>query len=473
MEGVREVFRKQMQEQAEEANRRDESFRKATSNDNEQKQLQASDRAERLTSDYERNLQAKSNQFNESLSENREVQHQAIEENRENLARDFDGKLKAIKQERNVKVSGLQKGYDDYRLNAESRLKDQELRHFQDQQRGSDALLRAVNRERFSAQDQQEQMREGFKDGIEKTQERFEQKAVSERQLNGSVRDQMKAGVYDRINNQVSRLESEKEDLKDVGVRKELNLKQKFEREKNNIAESYQKNMDAYKNERDEAVRQGNERNHKDIAHVRGELEGLAVESNRAYRSHEDEQNKIHNLAFSNLKRDTEMRHKATQETADTRVMNFYQQAQEEKARLMDLQNENHIASQHSHQDDMRALRAAMDDDKQIAVNAMSEHIQNQEIQHQERMNTVVAKYEKQVQVLKDELMREKKMNSENTKRLVDEMQRMHKVAMDQVDSKSRDRLRQVNLQHSEELRTLNKRNEEKLDQVIGEIKRS
>lgn len=473
IEGVRDVYRKQLQEQAEESSRREGQLRKATGNDNSQLKNSADNRIQRMAEDFQKNLNDKQEMFNETLAENRQKQRQAIDDNREGLTRHYEGELSAVKEERAEKVSGLQKGYEDYRSSAESRLKDQEIRHFQDQRRGSNAMLRAVNKERFAAQDTQEQMREGFKDGINKTQERFAQKDLRERELNHAFRDQMKAGVIDRINNQVSRLENENDDLKNVGARKEMNLKQNFAREKMNLANAFQKNMDAYKNERDEAVRQANEGSHRDVAHVRGELEQLAVETNRGYRSRQDELNKINTLAFDNLKRDTEMRHKATQDTADVRVMNLYNQTAEEKNRLIELQKQNHIASQHSHQDDLRNLRNIMDNDKQIAVAAMSEHIQSQEIKHADRMNQVVSKYEKQVQGLKDDLMRVRKENDADMKRVVDEMQRQHKLALDQMDAKSRDQLRQVNKQHSEELRTQSKRGDDKLEQLLGEIKRS
>ena len=120
-----------------------------------------------------------------------------------------------------------------------------------------------------------------------------------------------------------------------------------------------------------------------------------------------------------------------------------------------------------------RRVRAFDGHDKQIAVTSLREHIQKQEIKHQERMSQVVSKYEKQVQALKDEMAKEKHANDENMKRLVDEMQRMHKVALDQQDAKTRERVRQLSQQHAEELRTLNRRNEEKIEQVVGEVKRT
>jgi len=118
-------------------------------------------------------------------------------------------------------------------------------------------------------------------------------------------------------------------------------------------------------------------------------------------------------------------------------------------------------------------LRSNLEADKQIAVNNLQEHLQKQELAHSEKMTQVVGKYEKQIQMLKDELMKEKRVNDDNLKRSTEEMQHQHKLSMDQVAQQNRDKLRQMDTHHSEELRSLNKRNDERLDQVLTEIKKT
>ena len=99
--------------------------------------------------------------------------------------------------------------------------------------------------------------------------------------------------------------------------------------------------------------------------------------------------------------------------------------------------------------------------------------LRKHELHNTERMNIIVNRYEKQIQILKDQLLREHKSNDDNVKRLTDELARTHKMEMDQVEAKNRAKLRQLNDMHAQELRSLTKRNEERMDQVIGELKKS
>lgn len=473
IEDLRGLYHKQLQDQANESQRRDEGLRKANTGDLNTEKAHAEQRFEKLNEDYGKGRIEQEHSFGDALKENRETQKNTIEDNRDKLARQYELEAKSLKDERNMRVGGLQKGYDDYRQSAEARSRDQDLRHFQDQERSSANLLRAVQKERLGRRDSEEVLRDGFKDGLEQTRERFEKAASNEREAGHVSREQMKSTVGDRIENQVTRLEHDKEDLKDGNIRQELKMKQKQRREIADITDSYQKNMDNYKEQRDEAVRSSNDRTHKDVQKVRKELDGQAVETNRFYRMEEAEQNQIHRSAYDNLKGDFELRNEQSKSTADKRVKNLYEQTAEDKARMSELQVENHTASQHSHQDDMKALRANLEADKQIAVNNLQERLQRQELQHSDRMSQVVAKYEKQLQTLKDQMTHEKKSGDDNLKRSVEEMQRQHKLSVDQMATQTRDRLRMVDAHHSEELRSVNKRNDEKMDQVIGELKKT
>ena len=140
---------------------------------------------------------------------------------------------------------------------------------------------------------------------------------------------------------------------------------------------------------------------------------------------------------------------------------------------MAELEAQNHTATQQAHQDDMKALRATLDDDKRGSMVGLRDQLQKQEVQHTERMAQVVAKYEKQIQTLKDQLEHERRGNDTNLKRSVEEMQRTHKTSIDQLESQNRDRLHQLNVQHNEEIKEINKRNDEKLNQVLAEVKKA
>lgn len=473
VEELRDFYKRQMTQQADESQKRQDALRKATSSDLDQSKAQTDARFARLTNDYEKGLQEREQGYEHSLKQNREEQKSAIEDNRTKLQRNHDEAMKAVKSERNKRVGDLQKSFDEYRQTTGAEKRDTQLRHLQDQQRSSTNLLRTVQKERAAQQDSEEYLRDGFKDAIEKTRERFEKAASREREANNLSRDQMKSTVGDRIDNQVHRLESENYDLREGNARSELKTRQQMRREIGNISDSYQRSMEALQDERNEAVHQSNDRVHRGVQKVRKEMEHQATDVNRYYRQRQAQNDAVHRDAYDNLKVDLENRAEQTKVNADLRVKNLYEQASEEKSRLAEMQVENHKANQNSHQDEMSTLRANLEADKKIAVSTLTDRLQKQEVMHSERMAQVVGKYEKQIQTLKDELTREKKQYDETLKRTTEEMQRQNKLALDQSAQQNRERLRQVDAHHNEELRSLNKRSDERLDQVISQLKKT
>ncbi len=473
MEELRGLYKKQLQEQADEANHRDAATRASLGGELSTTKAASESKVGNLQDQSYRTARETEKKIADITNDLTEKEGEAIDGNKDRLTKHFTTREQQMRDERDKTVSGLQRDYTEYRAETSATLRDKELRHHNEQQRSSDNMLRAVRNERMHAQDTQESMKDGFMDAMDKTKERFENANRKQREANSISRDQTKSTVMDRIENQVERLEHDKEDLKDASVNDSIKLKEKQRREIANVADSYQKNMDNYREQRDEAVRSSNDRNHKDIGKVRKELENQAVETNRFYRQQGDERNMIHRTAVDNLKGGFDARAEQIKNTADNRVKNLFEKTNEEKTRMSEFIAENHVASQHSHQDDMRTLRAALEADKQIAVSTLTEHIQKQEIGHAERMSQVVAKYEKQITGLQDQVLKEKKQNEENLKRSTQDMQVAHKTAMDQLEAKNRERLRELNSAHSEEVRIVNKRHEEKLDQVLGEVKRS
>jgi len=473
VEGLRDLYKKQMQSQADDTQRKEDTLRKATTGDAEQTKANNEARMTKLTQDYDHGLKEREHTYEESLKENREAQANAIQENRDKLQGSFDSQSKVMKDERNERVGNLQKTYDDYRQNTHEQQRSQETRHLREQQRSSENLLRAVRKERQSKADSEAYLRDGFKEGIRQTQERFEKQAAKERAALELSRDQMNSSVGDRIDNEVTRLKRDNQDLKDNNVRADLINKQKMHREVADITDSYQKNMDNYREQRDRAVADSNDRTHRDVQKVRHDLENQAVENNRFYREQMEDQNRISKEAYDNQKGDFEVRVSQQKEMTDRRVKNLYDTTAEEKSRMALQEGDNHRASQRLHHDLIKKVHSDDEADKQIAVNTLQDHIERQEAQHNERMAQVVAKYEKQIQTLKDQLVKEKRQNDETLKRTTEEMQRQHKIEMDQVALQNRDRLRNMDAHHNDELRELNKRNDARIDQVIAEVKKS
>lgn len=473
IEDVRGLHRKQMQQVAEENQRKEDALRAANSGDLGNQKANTEARLEQLNKDYEKNLAKQEEVFKNSLTEGREAQQDAIRKNREKLGEAHAAETKVLRDDRDNSVRSLQKQYTDYRNFTAEEKRNHEVQDLQAKARNSDTLMNAVSKERASRQDSEEILRDGFKDGLERMRDRYADASRKESDAQKMTNENLKAGVVNRVDNQVRRLENEIVALKENNTRQELKLKNQMKREIGNYRDATQKNIENLQDQRDEAVQSSNQANAKDVQKVRGELEDQLINSNRFYRGRMEEQNRINRTAYDRLKGDFEARIDSTKDNTDNRIKHIVEVTEEQKGRLVELNAENHSASQRNKIDEMKALRAELESDKEATVNRMQDMMRKQELQHSDKMNTVVSKYEKQIQNLKDMLVKERKSGEENLKRTTEEMSRVHKMEVDQVEAKNREKVRQLGTQHSNEIRTVNKRHEERLDQVIGEVKKT
>jgi hypothetical protein len=472
MEDLRAMHRKQVQHLADESARKEDSVKKATTADSSFHRKNTDARFEKLGEDYIKQLHEKESLYQESLKGNREAQERALYDNRKHQEAYHQREVDSIKNERNSSVNSLQKQYKDYRENAEGRLKSQEVKHMQEQQNGSNDLVRAVKRERALRVESENILRDGFSDGLQDTRERFENAMKKDRAARDTAIGNMKASAVDRVESQVRRLELEKEDLKENKIRNELQLKQKQNRELANMRDAFQDNVNNLAEQRDEAVHQFNDRNRKDVLEVRKDMGKQLVDTNRFYRERMEESNRINRDAYETIKDDFDGRNAQTKNNADQRIQRIHGETEETKARMIEKQAADHEVYQQTKQDEMKKIRALVDGEKNAAVRRAHDQMRKQELQHTEKMANMVSKYEKQITTLKDQMMRQHKQAEENLKRTVEEMTRMHHVAMDQVDSKNKDQMRQAQMVHGEQMRQVSKRHEEKIDQVITEVKK-
>lgn len=473
IEDLRGLYRKQLQDQADEANRRETTIVKAKDTDSTNMQKRNEERLGQVRETFQQNLTEQEKLNNQAFEEAKNQQATAIQKNRENLTRHYETEGQAMQENQQARYSDLQNTYKDFRQNTNSRIKDQELRHMQGQQRASKQLMQTVQNERQAAADQEANLRDGFKDGLRHARESFLEAGQKQRADVDAARESFRDTVTGRIDGQVARLEDENEELRVGSDQERVKTKAQQQREMANLSEAYQKNIDNYKEQRDRAVSIGSERMHKSVEAVRKELGEQMTQNARFYKIKEDELNHVNRGAVTNLRGEYEGRVEQSRDNMENRVKNLLDTRAQEQEREAQMQAENLQASQRGHQDDVRTIRFKMEDEKKIVVANLLDRLQKQEVKHNENMTVVVNKYEKQVQALKDQLLREKKTNEENLRRTTEEMQRAFKLSMDQVEMQTRDKLRMVDNKHNEELKMMNKRNDEKIDQVIAQVKKT
>ncbi len=473
MDNLRIMHRKQLQDTANQATKNVDLNRKVSGTEVAQARLRNDARVEDLTNDYSRALKSHEEKTRETMAQMRDANQKSVQDYRENTNKRHGKELEVVQEERQREMSEVGAQSTNYRKVTEGRIRDQNLRHLQDRQKASDDMQDAVRRERLNQAQNETVLRDGFEDGLHQTRQRFEEKMQNEREFADGTQAQTKSQVYERINNQIRGLERKTADLKDQNARDAVKSKHVADRHVANVRDAFTENVEVALHERDEAVRQGNERNSKDIHKLTKKNSKIMVDMNREFLEKANTQEEIHKTAVDQIESQFQTHNQQTKSTADHRVKHIVQATEADKERLVEYHDNNREASAKSHREEMLELKSKYEGEKREGIDRIKNMMVKQEMAHTEKSATLVGKYEKELARLNDELVKVRRGNDEDLKRLASEMTRQHKMELDSQQMQYEDRMRKSQDLHSNELRKSNKVHQERVDQLVTTLKKT
>ena len=473
MEDMRAMHRKQLQDTAGSATKTSEVSRKTAEQEVQQGQTRNEERVKTLSENYKRSLDEVNQTNSRALDEVRSKQQQAVSEYREKLNAKHQEEIEALNNARQTEVSNVEGSARNYRKSTQAQIKDQALRHFQNQQKASENLVDAVRTQRNIQSENEAMLRRGFKDGLANTRERYEESMAKEREAVDNVSRGTRADVYERVNGQMRQLERKNQELKEHNTLDEVKRKRDTDRQVANVRDAYQKNVEVAENARDEAIRSSNKNTAKDLSRVQKKNDEVVVNLNRNYLEKIDTQETRHKTDFDLMQNDFTARSDQTKSSTDQRVRHIVNETEAEKQRL----SENHTEVRKNlalgHRDELNELRASMERDKMENIEHMKDMMRKQEVSHNDKMVSMTGKYEKEIARLNDEIGKTKRSHEEEVKRLVGQIQRQHQNELDSQQLQYQEKMRKAQAQHGEEIRVTNQRNQEKFDQLLTTVKKA
>ncbi len=470
---LRDMQRKQLEQLASESQSKLNQARQNTAQQQMDLKRRYETQIEDLRSGHQRELTQQNESYQMALEDNREKVQSSIGNYRERMGKKHSEDIQTINDNRMNQVSELQRKYDEHRRSSDYRLRNQEVRHLQDKQRMSENNLNQLKRQRSEQEDQAQVLRTGFEDGLAKTRERFEkanEKERSAREENGEV---FKSSVSERVDSRMRALESRIEDLKALKVRRDLELTRDKNREVTNVKDSYQNNIDDLEYQRKELLRASNAKNAKEIQKIHGEKSELMQNQNRFFNEKISFDRERSKEQVQNLKSDFESRSQQTQMQADNRVNTLLSSTELEMNRVQENSLMTAKMMKEQHQEELKVVRAQVEAEKAEAIERLKDQLRKREMQQQEKMNSVVTSYEKQLAQLNDDMVRLKRSQDVELKRMVDNMKRVHQSELDTQQVQYQNRLSKVQGQHADEMRSVNERNQARMDQVLTTVKKA
>lgn len=430
-------------------------------------------RVDDLTNNYTSLLREKDEQFTRTLGEMREDQAEAITRQRENLNRKHDKEVRSLAEDRTEKVADMQQELREMRTDTARRLKNQEVRHLHDKQRLADSHMSDRQRMEHQANENEQILRDGFKDGLKQQEERFKAADAKRKAAQELSMEQLGSDVNDRVQNDIRRLELKIQELKEVNVRNQLAEKRKAQTQIDNIQRAYQQKVDNYKEQRDEAVDQFNDKNAADIAKVRKETDQILRNNNLFYKDRLEMQDIKSKQAVESITSDMKARHEQQKTQAETRIKNINERAQVHEERLREHFTAAVDNLREGNREEKRDLLAELTREKDEAIQRIKDQMNKNEVRNDQRMTAAINRYEKRLAELQDKFTREKRSNTVNQKRMLETMKKAHDSELEATKAQYEEKLAKITESHREEMEKINRRNNGKMDNLLQNLRKS
>lgn len=470
---LRALQRKQLQTLAQDSER--ETRERQTVMDNNAKNLKTSteDKIARLENHYQDVVSSQNKQHDATLTDVRDKQAEAIAANRERLSKAHGKETRALADDRESSLRKVQNEYGEYRRTSDRRLQDAEIRSVRDRERMSDAHLTAMTRERQGNEDRTGELREGYSNSLDKLRDRYNKAAVEQSEARENSRQHLADDVEGRYGRRTESLQTRLADQKDLNNRQLVENRRKKDLEVGNVRDQFQKNISALEERQNALHTEWTELNKKDVDGINRKDQELLKSTNQFYRDRLATEGMKNREAMDNIQTDFSARHNQEKVQADTRVQRVLTESNNNTERLTVTQREAIEMMRSQHVEEQRNLRMALTQEKDEAVNALKNQLREKEAKHTEQIGQMKLKYDKEIGDLKDLILRERKQNEENSRRIVGDLKRGHDLDMENLNVQYQARIRQIEEAHTKELKTMTRRNDEKMDQLVSTVRKN
>jgi hypothetical protein len=473
MNEIRNLHTKQLERLMTDSEEKVQAQRAASKSEVKQSKLGKEDRVGELHEKYAVTLDEQRKNFDHQVDEMRTDQKQSTEKTRKELTDAHKKELEGFRDYHNETTSDLKNDLRTTRNSATQRLRNQEVRHFNEKMRLNDTNMATMKQKDVDFNEIQSDSREGYQESVKELRSKFARAQEEEAARRSGIEEAWKADVNDRIDSRERRLEQQLVAEKQNNIREKNKIDRGAKGEVNAMRSDYQKKFDYLEQARRDTLTQANRNNAEDIAKVRKEIGDSSRASNRQMQESTEIEVMRNRQALQAAKQEGSLREAYQREQADSRVMNIREESDIKDARMREKYGSNIDVMREGYEQEIRELRLAAEKDKGMAIGQMKEEYQKNEMEHQRQMAGVVAKYEKRISELNDQFVREKRLRDNREKQLVDELKKGQDSQLEAVKIKYEEQNKQANVQHEKELRDVSRRHKDQVDNIISTIKKT
>lgn len=434
---------------------------------------QKESRINQVASQSEREVENLKERYARGTKEIQDSQRKALRKQRSKMVDQHETERQVLTDSYRKSKLQTDRAFKDYRETTQSQLKDQEVRHLSDKARMSENSIAQIQRDRESHENVTLLMKAGFDESMEKQRDRFHRQRRSREEADSLSRTQLKSTVAERINTQVRGLEQENKRLENRNVIDTVKQKKQAEIEKSNIRRDYQMKLENAQDNEKKAIQQANMSNREDILEVHDEASKHMQKQSRFYLDKMHTENSKNRQAINTIETNFSSRIQQTNANADARVDTILNNETAKTEALKKRFDESRTSIKEQHREDLQVIRDNFVKDRNTAIRNLKEKMNDREIAHGQKIQSMRTEYEKRLADLQDQKMKSERQDDKYFKKTFSDIKRVHSHEMDTQNMRHSDQMAELKKSHKDEISSLNKRHEEQLNRVLNTVRKS
>jgi hypothetical protein len=473
VEGLRNLHRKQVQESAANANRTLDATRSVSETELELGKNRNHEALRSQAENFQQTIRDQENTVSKTIEEMRAEQKNARESYHKKQNAAHEKEMKQVTENFQKEIQEAQTQDRTYRKASTAQMRNMQIQLLQDKKDASENLHDVVASERLDHVANEQALRKGFREQLGRVRDRYadgmEEGRMTQEQAAENVRDEVRG----RVDGQQRRLEQEVRDLKNQNARDHIGRKRLADSEIQSVRYSMGENVKEALRTRDESLHASNRRRAEDMSELDKDHSRDLVEINRDYLERMHTQNDQGRTALDQLKSDYRARNDHARITADSRVKHVMSNTELEKDRMGEHYDNSKQMMTDSHREELSQIRSITNKQKVDAIEQMKDFMRRQEVGHAEKMAAQQTRFDRDMARLNDELVKQKRENDEALKRLTSQLDRQKNAEIEALNIQNQAKIRKAETQHHEEMRTVNMRNQERMDQLLTNVKKA
>ncbi len=464
---IRNVHRQQVEKSARENEERIEVMKDQYETQNEK--LKKS--AERQLENKDKNLQnisAENSKRFEEYSENmREGMQKGLDSQREKIEDKYVKQAKILIDDRDLQMENAQDANRRMRIDKDAEIaRLQQLKRDQKENLAEDYMAK-VNQERKIHASDIENRREVYKGSVDQLRERYREALDKEKIENAENQGGFKRGVEGRLSEQVRNLERRVNQMKSDHAATEIELKKSYDKQKQNLKNAFQLNVEDFEKQRDESVDLYKEVAHKDVLKSKKEFDKTLKMSNTYYKG---ELNNLKARAEETNEQKTEeynrMKDHLTQRM-DKRVATVQTGLQMENKKSQDFYNDSLEQMKVVQNDTLMDVRETLNKEKKEVVSNLRENLRKNAMKSNDQLIGTKLELEKKLQNIADDNERRLRSLKWESDRMLKEQAKESKMSLEMKEQQYKSKIAQMQEEYKKNVDVMNKKHQDEVTKLI------